>query len=89
MIFQATETFWRKFYDLPAAQKESTREKWKIFHENPFHPSLGTHKIHALSGLAKGHTIYAVVIEKDLRAIFRIDAEVVTTLDIGTHDVYG
>jgi mRNA-degrading endonuclease YafQ of YafQ-DinJ toxin-antitoxin module len=88
VIFTATETFWQEFYDLPAAQKESVREKWKIFHENPFHPSLGTHKIHALSGLA-GHTIYAVVIEKDLRVIFRIDADVVTTLDIGTHDVYG
>jgi len=87
VTFQATETFWRKFYDLPAAQKQSVREKWKIFHQNPFHPSLGTHKIHRLSALAK-NTIYGVVIEKDLRAIFQIEGGLVTTLDIGTHDVY-
>jgi hypothetical protein len=87
VTFKATETFWRQFYDLPAAQKQSVREKWKIFRNDPFHPSLGTHKIHRLSALAK-HTVYGVVIEKDLRAIFRIDANVVTTLDIGTHGVY-
>jgi hypothetical protein len=87
VTFKATETFWREFYDLPAAQKQSVREKWEIFHKDPFHPSLGTHKIHRLSGLA-GHTIYAVVIEKDLRVTFRIDDDVVTTLDIGTRDIY-
>ena len=87
MTFKATETFWRKFYDLPAAQKQSVRTKWKVFHNDPFHRSLGTHKIHRLSALA-GHTIYSVVIENDLRATFRIDADVVTTLDIGTHDIY-
>ena len=86
MTFKATETFWREFYDLPAAQKQSVRDKWKVFHEDPFHPSLGTHKIHRLSALAK-HTIYGVVIEADLRVTFRMDGTRVTTLDIGTHDV--
>jgi hypothetical protein len=69
VIFKATEEFWRKFYDLPAAQKQSVREKWKIFHEDPFHPSLGTHKIERLSGLAK-HTIRSVVIEDDFASDF-------------------
>ena len=87
MTFEATEIFWREFYDLPAAQKQSVREKWEIFQKDPFHPSLKTHKIHRLSALA-GHTIWSVVIEYDLRVLFRIDNDVVTTLTVGTHDVY-
>jgi len=27
--------FWESFYDLTAAQKESTRQAWKIFKQNP------------------------------------------------------
>jgi len=34
------------------------------------------------------HTIYSVVIEADLRVIFRIDGPWVTTLDVGTHKLY-
>jgi mRNA-degrading endonuclease YafQ of YafQ-DinJ toxin-antitoxin module len=87
VTFTATEEFWKNFYDLPPEQKESVREKWEIFRQDPFHPSLRTHKIERLSALA-GHTIRSVVIEYDLRVIFRIDGSVVTTLDIGTHKIY-
>jgi hypothetical protein len=34
------------------------------------------------------HTIYRAVIEGDLRVVFRIDGEWVTTLDVGTHKLY-
>jgi mRNA-degrading endonuclease RelE of RelBE toxin-antitoxin system len=85
--FAATEEFWKNFYDLPPEQKESVREKWQIFREDPFHPSLGTHKIASLSAIER-HTIRSVVIEGDLRVIFRIDGSVVTTLDVGTHKIY-
>ena len=87
MIFQATDQFWKSFYALRPPQKASVRQKWEVFKKDPFHPSLRTHRIHRLSALAR-HTIYSVVIEDDLRAIFRIDQAVVTTLDVGTHDVY-
>lgn len=84
---KATETFWKRFYRLSPEQKESTREAWKLFKQDPFDPKLHTHQINALSGAAK-HTIYSVVIEDNLRVIFRIDGDIVTTLDIGTHDIY-
>jgi hypothetical protein len=54
---------------------------------DPFDPRLGSHKIHKLLGIAKT-TIYSAVIEGDLRVLFRIDGDTVTTLDIGTHDAY-
>lgn len=87
--YRAVEEFWKNFYALPNHQKESVREKWKVFKLDPFHPSLGTHQIRRLSALAK-HTIYSVVIEKngDLRVLFRLDGDTITTLDVGSHALY-
>lgn len=85
--FQATETYWRRFYALSPSEKELVRSKWKIFKLDPFDESLQTHKIEALSGRART-TIYSVKVGPNLRAIFRIDGDVVTTLDIGNHAIY-
>ena len=83
----ATERFWTSFYRLSAGQKESTRQAWKIFKENPFDPRLGTHKIQRLSAHYR-RTIYAVEIEGDLRSTFYIEGELVVSLVIGTHSIY-
>jgi mRNA-degrading endonuclease YafQ of YafQ-DinJ toxin-antitoxin module len=85
--FLATETFWAKFYALQAEQKEQSRVAWEIFKANPFDPKLRTHKINALSGRAK-KTVYAAVIESDLRVVFYIEGEFIVTIDIGSHDIY-
>ena len=85
--FRATPQFWRKFYALPASQKESVRAAWGKFKFNPFDPALGTHKIHSLSARA-GTTVYSVVIEGDLRAVFYLDGNIVWTFDLGTHAIY-
>jgi Txe/YoeB family toxin of Txe-Axe toxin-antitoxin module len=85
--YKAVERFWKSFYALGNSQKESSRQAWKLFKMDPFDPRLGSHKIHKLLGIAKT-TIYSAVIEGDLRVLFRIDGDTVTTLDIGTHDAY-
>jgi mRNA-degrading endonuclease YafQ of YafQ-DinJ toxin-antitoxin module len=85
--YRAIEKFWKNFHRLNNSQKESVRNAWAIFKIDPFHPSLGTHEIHELSARAK-HTIFSVVIESDLRVIFRIDGAWVTSLDVGTHRIY-
>lgn len=85
--YETTEKFWKNFYALPNSQKASVREKWRVFKSNPFDPSLGTHQIHKLTAQAK-HTIYSVIIENDLRVLFRIDGDVITSLTIGTHAIY-
>lgn len=87
MKYRASETFWKHFYELSSGQKESVRRAWTIFRENPFDPRLRTHKIHALSA-ALGRTVYAVVIEADLRIVFYLDSDIVRTVDIGSHDIY-
>ena len=89
--FQATEAFWKEFYALRSEQKESVRAKWQMFKLDPFHPSLGTHIIwrlsERLSAIAR-HPIRSVVIEGDLRVLFRIDGNMVTTLNVGTYKIY-
>ena len=85
--YRATESFWKHFYRLNVTQKESARQAWKIFRENPFDPRLRTHKIQKLSSLY-GKVIYAVDIEGDLRAAFFIENDLIVTVDIGTHDIY-
>ena len=85
--FQASETFWKKFYRLSPEQKESVRLAWTIFKENPFDPRLGTHRINSLSAHYK-KTIYSLVIESDLRAVFYCEGNTVRTIDIGSHSVY-
>jgi hypothetical protein len=85
--YRAVERFWTSFYRLPAAQKESARQAWKIFKENPFDARLRTHKIQRLSA-NYGRIIYAIEIEGDLRLLFYLDGETVISLIIGTHEIY-
>jgi mRNA-degrading endonuclease YafQ of YafQ-DinJ toxin-antitoxin module len=85
--FEPTEQFWESFYDLTPRQKESTRQAWRIFKQNPLDPRLRAHKTHRLSA-QYGRTIYAADIEGDLRAVFYIKGDCVVTVDIGTHDIY-
>ncbi|MBI2925555.1 MAG: hypothetical protein HYY24_07615 [Verrucomicrobia bacterium] len=85
--YAAAETFWDDFYSLSPSQKESARRAWQVFKLNPFDPRLRTHKIHRLSAVF-GKTIYAVVIEGDLRSLFYIEGDTVWSVRIGTHDLY-
>ncbi len=85
--FGATQRFWEKLKTLPAGQRKPVERAWKIFKENPFDPRLRPHKIHKLSS-QYGRTIYAAVIEGDLRVLFCVDGDRVVTLQVGAHDVY-
>ncbi len=87
MRFQATDNFWKRFYRLSADQKESVRSAWLIFKRDPFDSRLGTHRISSLSSRYK-RTIYSVVIEADLRVVIYLEADVIHTLDVGTHSIY-
>ena len=85
--FRASETFWKRFYALSPQQKESVRRTWVIFKVNPLDPRLTTHRINRFSSLHRS-TVYAVVVEGDLRVVFKIMGSEVQTIDVGAHDVY-
>jgi hypothetical protein len=85
--YQATETFWHNFYALSPTQKESARKAWQLFKLDPFDPRLGAHKIHRLSGIMR-RTVYAAVVERDLRVAFYVEDGVVISFNIGAHAIY-
>jgi mRNA-degrading endonuclease YafQ of YafQ-DinJ toxin-antitoxin module len=85
--YKAVPRFWRSYARLTAAQQASAKAVWQIFRNDPFDPRLRAHKIHRLSAAA-GRTVWAVEIEGDLRAVFTIEGNIVTTLDVGSHAIY-
>jgi mRNA-degrading endonuclease YafQ of YafQ-DinJ toxin-antitoxin module len=85
--FKATKTFWKNLAGLDSYQQEASLEAWAIFKNDPFDRRLRPHQIQKLSALA-GHKILSVDVAANLRVIFRQDGDVITTLDIGTHDIY-
>ena len=85
--FKAGENYWKRFYRLSPRQKDSVRQKWAIFKLDPFDARLGTHRINKLSSRFN-KTVYSVVIESDLRAVFYLEGDTVWTVDIGTHSLY-
>jgi hypothetical protein len=72
---------------LSPQQLQSARGAFAVFKQNPFGRRLHAHKIHKLSARYR-RTIYVIEIEADLRAIFYVESDKVTTVDIGSHDVY-
>jgi mRNA interferase RelE/StbE len=86
--FRATRAFWRSFAKLSAREQQRAREMFSIFKNDPFHPRLRSHRIHNLSA-RYGRTIYAADIEADLRVVFYREGDLVVTVDIGSHDIYG
>lgn len=75
-----------KAYDERIRKNSRLRELFwealEVFETNPFHPSLRTHP---LTGPLEGKWAFSV--DYDCRVIFNFtDDNVVTFLDIGTHD---
>jgi mRNA-degrading endonuclease YafQ of YafQ-DinJ toxin-antitoxin module len=85
--FKASRGFWKSFSKLPEPQQASAKSAFKIFKANPFDPRLRSHKINSLSSYY-GKTVYAAVIEGDLRAVFYVEGDVTFTVDISSHAIY-
>lgn len=69
---------------LPARISALAGEKEALFKREPYHPSLGTHKLHG-----KDKDLQAFWINKRYRIKFVFIAErTVLFVDIGTHDIY-
>lgn len=85
--FRATPEFWKCFDRLDADKQRIAREKFEVFRKDPFHPSLGTHRINSLS-VRYRRTIYSACLDGDLRAVFYVEGKVVTSVGIGSHKIY-
>ncbi len=86
MRIYITSKFRRAYKCLPKRIKKKTKEREKIFRENPFNPCL---EIHRLKGKYKDYWAFSV--NSSYRIMFQfLDAtkNKVAFINIGTHDIY-
>ncbi|TSC83855.1 MAG: hypothetical protein G01um101417_422 [Parcubacteria group bacterium Gr01-1014_17] len=82
MRISTAPLFDRHFKKLPRLLQEKAKEREKLFIDNPFHPRLGTHKLHGKRG---AEWAYSVDYSYRITFLFLSGGEVLYT-DVGTHD---
>jgi hypothetical protein len=75
-------SFWKAYEKLGGNIKARARKSFRLWVENPFHPSLHFKCINA------EEDIWSVRISLDVRAIGVLEKETVTWFWIGMHDEY-
>jgi len=77
-----TVDFKRAFDKLHTIEKNAFARKVKILSENPFHPSLRTHKV-------RGHkNLFEFSVNMDIRVIWKYEGSKIILLnEIGHHDI--
>jgi hypothetical protein len=79
---RATPRFWAAYRDLPAETQETARKAYRLFVENPQHPSLHFKKVHS------HQPVYAVRVGLGYRAVGLLENDEVTWFWIGSHAAY-
>lgn len=82
MYSQTTSRFWKSFNALPISIQEKAQKAFKLWQENPNHPSLHFKKIHTTE------PIYSVRVDLQYRALGIKDENTVVWFWIGTHEEY-
>lgn len=75
-------SFWAEYRQLSNAVRQSARKAYRLWEENPFHPSLHFKCINSDEG------IWSVRITRSYRALGILEGETVTWFWIGSHDDY-
>ena len=75
-------SFWRAYQSLEARVKRSTRKAYRLWTQNPFHPSLHFKCIN------RQEDIWSVRVTGQHRAVGVLDGDTVTWFWIGSHDEY-
>jgi Txe/YoeB family toxin of Txe-Axe toxin-antitoxin module len=75
-------SFWEAYRNLDATTRERARKAYRLWQENPFHPSLHFKCIN------HEESIWSVRISRSHRAIGVLDGDSVTWFWIGGHDDY-
>ena len=82
MKSRTTKQFRKAFTQLPKQVQKQTRQAYKLFQQNPQHPSLRFKKVHS------NLPIYSARISKNYRAIGQLDGDTVIWFWVGTHAQY-
>jgi hypothetical protein len=79
LISSTTSRFWKLFSHLPTEAQDLAVEKYELFKQTPFHPSLGFQQ--------KGR-VWTVEIGRSYRAIASRSEDHLTWFWIGSHEDY-
>jgi hypothetical protein len=79
---QITDDFRTRFGRLPDAVKAQARKAYRLWRENPSHPSLHFKRIHGFEAL------YAVRVGLGWRALGLLDGDTISWFWIGSHAEY-
>ncbi|MEZ8217600.1 ParE family toxin-like protein [Fervidibacter sacchari] len=77
-----TAQFRRAFQSLPAHVQERARAAYRLFSQNPYHPSLQFKQVHPTK------PIYSVRVTRDVRALGIKEDDTIIWFWIGSHDDY-
>lgn len=75
-------SFWENYQSLDASIKRSAKKAYRIWSENPFHPSLQFKCVNQEEG------IWSVRVTLSYRALGILEGDTVTWFWIGNHDNY-
>lgn len=82
MLSHTTNRFWKCFNFLPHEIQERAKRTYKIWSENPSHPSLHFRQIHT------AEPIYSIRIGLNHQAIGLKESTTIIWFWIGTHEEY-
>ncbi|MDJ0795690.1 MAG: hypothetical protein QNJ51_02445 [Calothrix sp. MO_167.B12] len=82
MKSRITTRFRQAFGDLPEQVQQQTREAYRQFKQNPYHPSLRFKKVHPEL------PIYSARISKSYRAVGNLDGDTIIWFWVGSHAEY-
>jgi hypothetical protein len=75
-------SFWKEYEALDETVKQRARKAFRLWDDNPFHPSLRFKCINTTE------SIWSVRITRGIRALGILEGETVTWFWIGGHDKY-
>lgn len=82
MKSQTPQSFWKHYWALPSEIRQRARQAYKLWRDNPAHPSLFFKRV------KEGQPLYSVRIGLGYRALGLLKGETVTWFWIGSHDEY-
>lgn len=82
MKSETLPSFWTEYQKLSNPIKERARKTYRLWVDNPFHPSLHFKCIDSNEG------IWSIRVTRSYRAVGILDGDTVTWFWIGSHDDY-
>jgi len=79
---RATPRFWAAYHELPLDIRNAAQKAYRLFRDNPQHPSLQFKRVH------DREPIYSVRVTGAYRAVGLLEHEEVTWFWIGSHADY-